>query len=201
MNLKKIKPKDKFPLILLGIFLLILIWSSINPHYRSVWFSEHIVTIVILGVLLLTYKKFKFSNSSYAFIFFFLVINTIGSHYSYSEVPLFNLIKETFELSRNHYDRVAHFLYGFLFFFPFQEFISRKLKVKVDWIYLLTLLVVVGTKGLYEILEFASVFLFSKSTSAGFLGMQGDMWDAQKDMFLGTVGAGLSWLILWFKEK
>jgi len=193
--------KKKCPLILLGLFFIIWIWSGINPHYRSVWLSEHIITVVILGVLLLTYRKFRFSNLSYTMIFIFLVINTIGSYYSYSEVPLFNLIKDTFELSRNHYDRMAHFMYGFLFFFPFHEFISKKLKVKGVWSYIMTVLVIVGTKGLYEILEYASTFFASTTTSKGFLGMQGDIWDAQKDMFLGTVGACLSWFVLWVKGK
>ncbi len=195
------KQENRYHLILLGLFFVIWIWSGINPSYRSVWLSEHIVTVVILGVLLLTYNRFRFSNLSYSMIFIFYVINAIGSHYSYSEVPLFNMIKEMFELSRNHYDRVAHFFYGFLFFFPFHEFISKKLKVKDVWSYIMTVLVVVGTKGLYEILEYTSIFFSSRATSTGFLGMQGDIWDAQKDMFLGTVGACLSWLWLWVKSK
>ena len=176
------KQKDKYPLILLSIFLIITIFSGINPHYRSVWMSEQIVTIFFLVLLISTYKKFRFSNTSYTLIFFFLIVNTIGSYYSYSEVPLFDWLREIFNLSRNHYDRLAHFLYGLLFFFPFHEFITRKLKVKGIWACILTFLALIGTKGFYEIIEFASLFFADKATSSGLLGMQGDVWDAQKDM-------------------
>ncbi len=194
--MKKIEIKKNYPLILLSLFLIILLISGISPNYRNVWLSEHIVTVFVLGILILTYKKFQFSNLSYTLIFVFLVMNTIGSHYSYSEVPMFEWIKEAFDLSRNHYDRLAHFMYGLTFYFPIYEFISKKLKVRGIWAHLVSFLIIIGTKGLYEILEFASIFFSSADTSTGFLGMQGDVWDAQKDMLLGGIGALVSGILI-----
>ena len=117
-------------------------------------------------------------------------------------MPLFDLIKDWFNLSRNHYDRVVHFLFGIIFYIPAYEFISKKLKIKGFWGLLLAFFFVTALKGIYEVIEYLWLVL-TKDDIIGthFLGMQGDQWDAQKDMALGMIGSFTAGIILWFKEK
>ena len=199
--MKNVFSKKNYPKILLTIFLVFWIIVAISPLYRGVWIAENILTVLFVSLLITTYPKFKFSNLSYTLLFTFLILHTIGSHYSYSGVPLFNLIRDFFELSRNHYDRVIHFLFGLLFFIPGYEFISKKLKIKGFWAFFLTFLAVVSLQSIFEVIEFAFI-LITRSEIIGthYLGMQGDQWDAQKDMALGILGSALAWLGLLLKN-
>src|SRR3989344_8908684 len=191
--MKNLFKKENYPKVLLILFLIIFLISAVNPNYMIVWVYENIITIVFLFLLIITYKKFKFSNLTYTLLFILLVLHAIGSHYSYSEMPLFDLIKDNFNLERNNYDRLVHFLFGFIFYFPVYEIISWKFKIKSFWAYLIAFLIITGFKGIYEIIEYVSI-LISKNDVIGtnFLGMQGDQWDAQKDMILGMIGALLA---------
>lgn len=194
--------KENYPVILLFLFLLIWIILGINPKYRIVWINENILVVLSILLLILTYKKFRFSNLSYTLIFIYLVLHAIGSHFSYSEMPLFDIIKDKFDLSRNYYDRFVHFMVGFLFYFPVYEFISKKILIKSFWGYFITFLIITALKGIYEVVSFGAV-LISQDEIVGthFLGMQGDQWDAQKDMFMGILGSLLSWIVLSLKRK
>ena len=200
--MKNLFKKENYPKVLLILFLIIFLISAVNPNYMIVWVYENIITIVFLFLLIITYKKFKFSNLTYTLLFILLVLHAIGSHYSYSEMPLFDLIKDNFNLERNNYDRLVHFLFGFIFYFPVYEIISRKFKIKSFWVCLIAFLIITGFKGIYEIIEYVSI-LISKNDVIGtnFLGMQGDQWDAQKDMILGMIGALLAWIFIWIKDK
>ena len=191
--------KDKnYQKTLFYIFLIFWLIMAIAPKYRMVWFVESIFPVILVVLLISTYKKFKFSNVSYTSFFIILMLQTIGSHYSYTEVPLFNYIQVMFDLSRNHYDRFVHFLFGLIMFIPIHEFISIKLKVKKSWGLLLAFLVVIALQGGFEVVEFMHV-LITKSDliSAYYLGMQGDIWDAQKDVLMGIIGAAIT--CFWFK--
>ena len=194
--------KKNYPKILLVFFLIIWIWSAISPHYRQAWIAENILTVFLVCLLVITYKKFKFTNLSYTLIFILLTLHTIGSYYSYTEMPLFDLIRDWFELSRNHYDRVIHFLFGVFFFIPVYEFISKKLKIKGFWGLMLAFSFVTALKGIYEVIEYGWLILTRNDIiGTHFLGMQGDQWDAQKDMALGMFGSFITGIILWFKER
>ena len=111
-------------------------------------------------------------------------------------MPVFKWIQAMFDFSRNHYDRVVHFLFGLIFYFPIYEIVTRKLKMKGWMSYLLPFLIVVSFKTIYEILEYlAVIFTNNLAFSDSFLGMQGDYWDAQKDIMFGMAGATISMLI------
>ena len=198
--MKEVFNKKNYPRILLGVFLVFWIIVAISPLYRGVWIAENILTVLFVGFLILTYKKFKFSNLSYTLLVAFLVLHTIGSQYSYTEMPLFELIRDSFGLARNYYDRVVHFLFGLIFFIPGYEFISKKLKIKGFWAFFLTFLAVVSLQSIFEVIEFAFI-LITRSEIIGthYLGMQGDQWDAQKDMALGMLGSGIAWIWIWLK--
>ena len=193
--------KKNYPKILLIVYLLIWIYLAISPLYRDVWIDENTFTVVFVLFLILTYKKFRLSNFSYTLIFFFMILHAIGGHYSYTEVPIGNWFRDTFDLTRNHYDRVVHFLFGLIFFFPIYEFISKKLKVSWGWASFLSFFVLAGLKGIFEIIEYFYVIIIDTSTvSSNYLGMQGDIWDAQKDMLLGISASIISLMSIVIKK-
>ena len=189
--------QDKYPKTLLTIFLIFWLILAISPSNREIWFTENILTFLFIPLLIYTYKKFRLTNLSYTFIFIFMILHTIGSHYSYAEVPLFNKVQDSFNLSRNHYDRIVHFLFGFIFFAPIYEVLTRKLKLSKSYSLLFAFLLVTSLKGIYEVLEYLYyVFRESKVFSDAFLGSQGDIWDAQKDMLLGIIGSLIALVII-----
>src|SRR3989338_11227116 len=191
-----------YPKILLFAYVIVWIWAAINPNYRSVWIDENILPVIFVSFLTITYRWFKFSNLSYTFIFIFFVLHAIGGHYSYSEMPLFDLIKENWNLSRNHYDRLVHFLFCFLWFLPFYEIVNRIFKVPKGWRSLfIAFFIVAALKGIFEVIEYAYVFVRNNSlTVSNYLGEQGDTYDALKDMGLGMLGGLISMAIFGFKR-
>ncbi len=196
MDITKLKKKDFLPLILLGLFSVFWLVLAVNPVNRTVWLAENFLSVLFIAVLVLTYRKFRFSDTSYVLLFFFMVLHTVGSYYTYSKMPLFELFKELFDLSRNHYDRLVHFLFGAVFYFPLREFVSRKLNINHIWSYLIPFLIIVSFKAIYEIIEYLAVVVTNDNRfGSGFLGMQGDQWDAQNDILAGTLGAGTSWVV------
>ena len=110
--------KDRLPTILLIVYSILWLVLAINPYDRMVWLVENTLTILLIGFLILTYRKFRFSDTSYLLLFCFLVLHTIGSHYTYTNMPLFAWLQDRFDLSRNHYDRLVNFFFGLAFYFP-----------------------------------------------------------------------------------
>ncbi|PXY71569.1 DUF2238 domain-containing protein [Candidatus Parvarchaeota archaeon] len=195
--------RGNYPAILLVVFLVTWVILAVSPNYRSVWIAENILTVLFVGLLILTYKKFRFSNFSYTLFFVFMILHSIGGHYSYTEMPLFDLIQDKFDLSRNHYDRVIHFLFGLMFFIPVYEFISKKLKLKDFWGFFLAFLILIALKGIFEVIEYGHLLITrgSEIIGANYLGMQGDQWDAQKDIFIGILGSIVAWSGVLIKGK
>ena len=196
------KWKENYPKILFFIYLIIWVWAAIAPRYRSIWIDENILTVLFIGLLVLTYKRFRFSNLSYSLIFSFMVLHAIGGHYSYAEMPLFDYFKEVYGLSRNYYDRVVHFLFGVLFFVPIYEVMIKVFKVPKGWRGLVVaFFIVVALKASFEVIEYGYVWARADSLNVtNYLGEQGDTWDFQKDMFLGIFGGGISWIIIGLKK-
>lgn len=198
--------KENYPKILLFIYLIIWIIAAIAPKYRGVWIDENFIPVLFIMLLIFTYKKFRLSNTSYSLIFVFLVLHAIGGHYSYSEVPLFDIIKEQYGLARNHYDRLVHFSFGVLFFLPVHEVITRIFNVKKGWRSLvITLFIILGLKELFEIIEYSYTAIRNNNlTTNNYLGEQGDVFDSIKDVTLGFIGGIISFIIIsikWFFKK
>ncbi len=193
---------ERYPLFLALFFLVIWVLLAISPSHRDVWLAENFLTILFFAILVGTYNYFRFSNFTYTLIFLFLVLHSLGGHYSYSEVPLFSSLRDSLDLGRNHYDRLVHFLFGVVFMFPCYEFLKRKLNLSRGKALILAFLVVSALKGIFEVLEWGYHLVWeSRTYTENYLGMQGDVWDAQKDMLLGFMGSAVSWLVLWLKEK
>jgi len=175
--------------ILIILFLLGLVLSGIHPHDYFTWLLEVFPAIIGLFVLLLTFKKFKFSDLTYFLILAHCYILFIGGHYTYAEVPLFDWIKDTFEQSRNNYDKVGHFAQGFVPAMIVRELFVRKEIVKhKSWLSFLTVCVCISISVFYEFLEWLVAIIIGESADS-FLGTQGYVWDTQSDMLYATIGA------------
>ena len=194
--------REKYPSILFCIYIIIWAGLAIKPNYRSVWIDENILTVLFVGLLVFSYVKgFRFSNTSYSLIFVFMVLHSIGGHYSYTEIPLFDILKDKFDWSRNHYDRVVHFSFGFLFLLPIYELLIKFFSVRKGGKgILLAFLVVAALKGIFELIEYGYVWVRADELNLlNYLGEQGDAWDSQKDVALGVLGGIISCLIVSFK--
>lgn len=188
--LKKDKHR-KIHVILLLIVLIIFVWSVIKPASYLDWVAEVSPAVVAIIIVIAIYNKFRFTTFSYFIIALLSILTFIGGHYTYTEVPLFNWIKEEFYLKRNDYDRFGHFLKG-LMAIVIREILIRKTPlVKGAWLTGITISIMLAIAALYEIIEWLSTRISKGSKGAkDFLGMQGDRWDAQWDMlsaFLGTI--------------
>lgn len=183
--------------ILCGLFLVEFAILAIDPVDRPTWALENLL-VLGLGLLLVgTYRQFRFSRVSYTMIFLFLALHEIGCHYTYSLVPydafsarVFGVgINELLGWERNHYDRFIHFAYGLLFAYPIREVFLRVVDVRGFWGYLLPLDVTMSTSMIYELIEWGAATLFGGELGDAYLGTQGDVWDAHKDMLLASIGA------------
>ena len=172
--------------------LLVLLWSGINPRDRITWFFEVLPVILVLAILVPTAKSFPLSSLLYRLLFIHGLILMIGGHYTYSEVPVGYWFQETFDLSRNHYDRLEHFVQGFVPAILAREILLRKTPlVPGRWLTFLIIAVCLAFSAFYELIEWWTALLLGESADA-VLGMQGDIWDSQWDMFLALVGACVS---------
>lgn len=171
-----------------------IIWcvSAIDPVKRSDWLLENLLVFVFIPVLIFTYRRLSLSDTSSVLIFLFLVMHAAGAHYTYAEVPLGYWLKEAFHLERNHFDRIAHFSFGIMAY-PVQEVLMRTTNVRGIWASLLPMSIITSFSGFFEIIEAAIAMLVNPELGAAYLGLQGDVWDAQKDMALAILGAGLVW--------
>ncbi|WP_196781791.1 DUF2238 domain-containing protein [Malaciobacter pacificus] len=185
------------------IFLIFFILLGLNPIDRSVWIVEVIPVVAVYLLLISTYKSFRFSNLSYTLMSLWLFWHTIGGHYTFANVP-FDFITELFHFERNHFDRIGHIVVGF-YAYPMVEFLVRKHYTNKIIASFFGLFFIMSIAASYEIIEWAYAVIEGGNTGIEFLGSQGDIWDAQKDMLADTVGAiialGLFWFIDLKKEK
>jgi putative membrane protein len=186
---------------LLGVLFLAL-WSAlaIQPLDREAWLLENVPVFAAVIVFWCIRRKFVFSRLSYTLIFVFLCLHEIGAHYTYSKVPynecfqaiLGRSLNQFLGWERNNYDRALHFLYGFLFAYPIREIFLRVANVRGFWGYFLPLDLTMSTSMLYELVEWAVAAIFGGALGMAYLGVQGDVWDAHKDMGLASLGALLA---------
>jgi len=186
MDIMKI---EKIHLLLLGIFFVVLAWSGVRPHDYYTWFLEVAPALIGLAILAFTYNNFRLTNLLYVLILVHAVVLMIGGHYTYAEVPAFNWLRDTFHLDRNHYDRVGHFLQGFVPALIAREILIRKSVLKTGpWMYFLVVCVCLAISAFYEFIEWW-VAMATGTAAEAFLGTQGDPWDTQWDMFMAFIGA------------
>ena len=171
------------------LFFAVFTWSLINPHDYFTWFLEAAPAILFFLIFSLTYKKFKFSIFVYSFVLLHCFVLLIGAKYTYAEVPLFNYFKEVFGFERNNYDKVGHFMQGFV-----PAFIARELLVRLkvvngkNWLKYIVVSICLAISAFYEFVEWG-VSIATGESADSFLGTQGYVWDTQSDMLYATLGA------------
>lgn len=192
------------PVTLLVLWVALAIVLAFEPFDRQDWALENVLSALLVLVLGLTAGRFPFSRVSYGLFFAFLVLHVIGAHYTYSEVPydawceraFGRTLSSVFGFERNHFDRLVHFLYGFLLSYPMREVFVRIAGVRGFWGYSLPLVMTMATSCVYEIIEWGAAEVFGGPLGEAYLGTQGDVFDAQKDMALASLGALLSLVIV-----
>lgn len=187
---------SKYKIFLILLFLGFWTWAAINPIYPHDWLLENYLVFLFVPTVIVVGRYFKLSDTSYTLITLFLILHVIGSHYTYSEVPFGFTLQEWMGASRNMYDRLVHFSFGLLFAYPIREIFMRVSKTKGVWSYYFPLDLTLALSAAYEIIEWAAVMLVDQSAGIAFLGAQGDVWDAQKDMLLAGVGAFIVMLLV-----
>ncbi|MFO1502224.1 MAG: DUF2238 domain-containing protein [Steroidobacteraceae bacterium] len=190
--------------MLLAMLALLWIPLAIAPWDRHDWLLENALLVMVIVVLAATWRMYAFSRPSYVLIFVFLCLHTIGAHYTYAEVPydawLQKLTGHTFNSlvgwQRNNFDRVVHFSYGLLLAYPVRELLLRTWNLTGFPGYLFALDLTMSSSMLYELIEWAAAEVFGGDLGMAYLGTQGDVWDAHKDMALASLGALVTMVVL-----
>lgn len=192
--------KNKLPLLLLLGLGSVTLCSYYFACDIKVWWTEATSVFFIVILLGLTYKKFQFSNLSYLIIFIWCLLQMIGACYTLEKVP-FDYVNNFFGFQRNNYDRFAHFVIG-ISSFLIAEFLWRQKIVKsLKWAALFGLIFIMALANLWELIEWIYAEIDGGSAGLAFLGSQGDIWDAQKDMLMDTLGAFTGSLLFYFIFK
>jgi putative membrane protein len=153
------------------------------------WWIENLLVIIFMSVLAATYRRFAFSDLSYAFMLVFLVLHVYGAKYAYADNPFGFWMQRTFGTDRNPYDRMVHSSFGLLMAYPIRELLMRRFHTGKRWSWVLPVELVLSLSGLFELIEWAIADVFFPEHGQDYVGTQGDIWDAQKDMFVATCGA------------
>src|SRR6185436_3825372 len=187
---------SRYKISLILVFVIVWVWAAIKPIYPHDWLLENYLVFIFVPLILIMGRYFRLSNVSYTTITVFMVLHVIGSHYTYSEVPFGFKLQEWIGSERNMYDRLVHFSFGLLVAYPVREVFMRLSKAKGFWSYYFPLDLVGASSAVYEIIEWLTARNVDTAAGLAFLGSQGDIWDAQKDMFLAIVGATVAMLII-----
>ena len=183
----------QFLYLLAFLYLIIWVILAIEPNHRDDWLLENVLVFIAVIVIASTHPYFPLSRTSYLLLFLFLSLHAVGAHYTYAEVPYREWLQQLgFDIEtdgRNHFDRWVHFFYGLLLAYPIREMFIRVASVRGFWGYFLPLDLTMSTSMLYELVEWAAAEIFGGDLGMAFLGTQGDIWDAHKDMALASLGA------------
>ncbi|TNE78781.1 MAG: DUF2238 domain-containing protein [Bacteroidetes bacterium] len=182
--------------VLVSSFLVVWMLTLFFTSDLNNWLLENLLTVVSLSFLSLTYKNYRFSDKSYLFIWLFLCLHVYGSQHTYAENSLGYWLQDLFGWERNHYDRIVHFSFGFLLAYPVYEVYTQWKKYPLSLARWMPVQLTLSVSSLYELLEWAVADIFFQEQGAAYLGTQGDVWDAQKDVFLALLGASISSLAI-----
>jgi putative membrane protein len=178
------------------VFFAVWISTLVGTSDMNNWVLENALVFGFLGFLIFTYKRYQFSDLSYLLICVYLCLHVYGSKYTYADNPFGYWLKDALDLERNHYDRIVHFSFGFLLAYPMREMFLSWLKFPVWVAWVLPIEITLSVSGFYELVEWAVADVFFPAQGVAYLGTQGDIWDAQKDIFLATTGAVLATTIV-----
>ena len=188
------------PLALLLFYAIVFAACAIAPYDRSVWWAENIPVLIIVGLLVLLARIHRLSDTSYVLMSVFIILHTIGGHYTFERVP-FDWVSNLFGFERNHFDRVAHFSVGFYAYAIAEVLLARRL-INTRWIVALFPVFAIATvAAAYEVIEWQYAISADASAGIAMLGSQGDIWDAQKDMLADTLGAIVVTMVFFWQQR
>jgi len=198
VELQGTKEWARLPLALGALLGLVLLFTlSFSPEGRLNWLLEVGPGLVAMAALALSYRRFPMTRLVYAFVFLHILILAYGGFYTYAKAPLGEWMKGAFGFHRNDYDKLGHFAFGFFPVLVVREVLLRRTKLeRGGWLVFLLLSVVMGAAAVYGLFEWFTALLLDPAGGDAFLGTQGDVWDAQSDMFFAGVGATVSLLTL-----
>ena len=180
----------RFPAVCLAIFLGVWLFLAWSPSDRPTWLLENLPTFVIVPCLAFSIRRFRFSNRAYLQGLLFLVLHTIGAHYTYSLVPVGEALRALFGFGRNHYDRIVHFAFGLLAYGPVRELAFHRAPNVRRFAQLALSFTTIAFFALgYELVEWWVAVIIAPEAGTRFLATQGDEWDAQQDMAMACAGA------------
>jgi len=181
---------------LLAWYLVLSGWTAYGPVDREFWAIASILPALLVVGLIAMHRWMPLSTASYVLITAFLSLHTIGVHYTYAQVPIGAWMDQSLHLGRNHFDRVVHFSFGFLLAYPMEEAFRLLAHVRGWLLYYLPVMTVLGLSGLWEVLESWVASSVHPELGITYLGSQGDLWDAQKDIAAAFYGALLCVVLL-----
>jgi len=191
------RPWRDRPLLIGLIVWYAVIWAitAIHPLDPKDWMIENILPLLLLPVLAVMYRRWQLSDMSALLLAGFLTLHAVGAHYTYAKVPFGDWMKDWFGFSRNHYDRIVHCSFGLLLAYPLREAILRVMPKRYFWASYFAIDVVCAFSAVYEIIEWRAAATVAPELGDAYLGTQGDIWDAQKDMAMEVSGAVASMVI------
>ncbi|MEZ4885251.1 MAG: DUF2238 domain-containing protein [Chitinophagales bacterium] len=178
------------------LFLGFWIYTFISTPNFNNWLLENGLTFNFLGVLIYAYRRYQFSDLSYTLMFVYLSLHVYGAMYTYAENPFGYWLQEVTGTERNNYDRIVHFSFGLMLAYPLRELFLKWIQFPkwVSWA--LPIELTLSMSAAYELIEWAVADIFFKEQGAAYLGTQGDIWDAQKDIFMAVLGAVIATAIV-----
>lgn len=179
-----------FAMISIALFLCYAV-SAFQPADRAVWWVEMSSVFAVHLLLIALYPKFQFSSISYFIVSLWLLLHSIGAHYTFEHVP-FGWVTELFGFERNHFDRLAHFVIGLNAYLIAEYLFRQKHVTSLKTAAFFGIVCIVAMAALWEIAEWLYAAFDGGNTGLAFLGSQGDIWDAQKDILADTLGALLA---------
>ena len=188
--------KNRLLQFFIVIFLICWTVTFINTPNRTNWFTENTLTFIFILSLSLTHRKFKFSDASYTMMFVYILLHIYGAEYTYAENPFGYWLKDVLHLQRNHYDRIVHCSFGLLLAYPMRDYFKNHFEWP-NWVcWVLPAEITLSFSAMYELLEWMVADIFFPAEGDAYLGTQGDIWDAQKDMGIAFTGAVTAMILI-----
>jgi putative membrane protein len=178
-----------------AIFLLFWAWTFVGTTDRANWITENALTILFIVGVAWSHRRFKFSDLSYSLMFVYILLHVYGSMYTYAENPFGYWLQDLVAGTRNNYDRIVHFSFGFLLAYPMRDYFRNHFHWPTWVCWVLPVEITMSFSAAYELIEWAVADIFFPAQGHAYLGSQGDVWDAQKDMALAFSGAVLAMLL------
>ena len=195
--------RDALLLVLGAVVLAALVASGIAPYDRATWVLEVAPAVLVAPLLIATQRRFPLSTLLYVLIALHMLVLILGGAYTYARVPLGFWLQDLWQLGRNPYDKIGHFMQGLV-----PAMVAREILLRLGYLSsrrmagFLSVCVAMGISAVYELIEWWAALALGQGADE-FLGTQGDPWDTQSDMFLALIGAtlGVTSLVRWHDRQ